>query len=238
MDEFSRDCLLDLCPVCGHREFNFQKVLWEELVDEWELSSDEAAYIDLQQGFRCARCKNNLRSMTLAAAVTRAFGFPGNFADFCREDPQIRASSVIEVNPAGTLSHLLEILPQHELYCFPQIDLQRMTFENDSIDVIIHSDTLEHVPDSGAALRETHRVLKRGGRLFYTIPIVVGRLTRKRNGLPASYHGKPGIPRPDYTVQTEYGADFWCEIFEVGFREVTLTSLIFPASVAISAIKS
>ncbi len=238
MDEFSQDSLLDLCPVCGHREFNFQKVLWRELVEEWELSSDEEAYIDLQQGFCCARCKNNLRSMTLAAAVTRAFGFTGNFADFCRGNPQIRASTVIEVNPAGTLSQWLEVLPRHELYCFPQLDLQRMRFETNSIDVIIHSDTLEHVPDSGGALQESRRVLKRGGRLFYTIPIVIGRLTRTRHGLPASYHGKRDTPRTDYNVQTEYGADFWCEIFEAGFQEVALTSLIFPASVAISVTKT
>lgn len=113
-----------------------------------------------------------------------------------------------------------------------------MSFEDPSIDIMIHSDTLEHVPDSRAALKESGRVLKPGGRLFYTVPIVVGRLTRTRRGLPASYHGKPESPRADYTVQTEYGADFWCEIFEAGFREVALTSLIFPASVAISVNKA
>jgi hypothetical protein len=79
---------------------------------------------------------------------------------------------------------------------------------------------------------------KAGGRLFYTVLIVVGRLNRKRNGLRASYHGKPGIPRLDYVVQTEYGADFWCEIFEAGFQEVTLTSLVFPASAEICVTKT
>ena len=82
------------------------------------------------------------------------------------------------------------------------------------------------------------RVLKPGGHLFYTVPIVVGRLTRTRRGLPPSYHGRPGVKRDDCIVQTEYGADFWCEIFDAGFREVSLTSLIFPASVAIHAIKA
>ena len=129
-------------------------------------------------------------------------------------------SDVIEVNAAGTLTPYLQLLPRHALHAFPEIDLQSLNFADDSIEVIIHSDTLEHVPDSKVALKESHRVLKPGGRLFYTVPIVVGRMTRKRNGLPASYHGKPGVPRPDYTVQTEYGADFWCEIFEAGFRDV------------------
>jgi len=112
-----------------------------------------------------------------------------------------------------------------------------MDFETASIDVIIHSDTLEHIPDPKAALKESWRILKEGGHLFYTVPIVVGRLTRTRHGLPPSHHGSAETTREDLKVQTEYGADFWCEIFEAGFRRVALTSLIFPASVAISATK-
>ena len=113
-----------------------------------------------------------------------------------------------------------------------------MSFADASTDLIIHSDTLEHVPDSKAALDESGRVLKPGGHLFYTVPIIIGRLTSTRHGLPPSYHGTSGVNREDCKVQTEYGADFWCEIFEAGFREVRLTSLIFPASVAIHAIKT
>ena len=228
---------LEICPVCGGNRFTNERVLWPELIEQWELSPDEVAYIDLQQGFCCADCKNNLRTMTLAATVTRAFGFAGSFKDFCRNDVGIRQLTVIEINPAKNLSPFLQALPKHALHSFPQLDMQRMSFADSSIDIIIHSDTLEHVPDSKAALKESMRVLKPGGHLFYTVPIVIGRLSRSRRGLPASYHGKPGANRDDCVVQTEYGADFWCEIFEAGFREVSLTSLIFPASVAIHAIK-
>jgi SAM-dependent methyltransferase len=229
---------LEICPVCGGGRFTNEPALWPELIEQWELSADEVAYINLQQGFCCADCKNNLRTMTLAAAMTRAFGFTGNFKDFCRNHPEIRKLSVVEINPAKNLSPFLQALPKHALHSFPQLDLQRMSFDDSSIDIIIHSDTLEHVRDSKAALKETLRVLKPGGHLFYTVPIVVGRLTRTRRGLPLSYHGKPGVSRDDCVVQREYGADFWCEIFEAGFREITLTSLIFPASVGIHAIKS
>lgn len=176
--------------------------------------------------------------MTVAAALTRAFGFAGSFKDFCRNNPRIRKLTVIEINPAKNLSPFLQALPKHTLHSFPQLDMQQMSFPDSSIDLIIHSDTLEHVPDSKAALKECRRVLKPGGHLFYTVPIVIGRLTRTRRGLPPSYHGKPGVNRDDCIVQTEYGADFWCEIFQAGFREVSLTSLIFPASVAIHAIKT
>lgn len=175
--------------------------------------------------------------MTLAAAVTKAFGFGGSFKEFCSGDASIRESVVVEINAAGELSPFLRLLPKHTQYSFPEIDMQHMEFEDASIDVIIHSDTLEHIPDPKAALKESRRILKSGGHLFYTVPIVVGRLTRTRRGLPPSYHGSPEMTREDLKVQTEYGADFWCEIFEAGFGKVTLTSLIFPASVAISATK-
>ena len=235
MDEPSS--ILKSCPVCGGDRFVYESVLWPELIAEWELSPDEAAYINLQQGFCCARCGNNLRTMTLAAAVANAFDFTGTFDDFCRNHPGIRQLRILEINPAKHLSPFLAVLPKHTLQVFPQIDMQRMTFPDSSIDLIIHSDTLEHVPDSKAALAECRRVLKPGGHLFYTVPIVPGRLTRTRRGLPPSYHGKPGVRRDDCLVQREYGADFWCEIFEAGFHRVVLTSLIFPASVAIHAIK-
>jgi SAM-dependent methyltransferase len=236
MDEPSPS--LKLCPVCGGDRFVNESVLWPELIAQWELSPDEVAYIDLQQGFCCTSCKNNLRAMTLAAAVTSAFGFSGTFEDFCRSDAGIRQLTVIEINPAGNLSPFLRLLPKYELHSFPQLDMRRMHFADASIDLIIHSDTLEHVPDSKVALEESRRVLKPGGHLFYTVPIVVGRLTRTRRGLPPSYHGTPGLNREDCIVQTEYGADFWCEIFKAGFHGVTLTSLIFPASVAIHATKT
>jgi SAM-dependent methyltransferase len=229
---------LKVCPVCGQNRFINQRVLWPELIKQWKLSPHEVSYINLQQGFCCASCKNNLRAMTLAAAVSSAFGFAGSFEDFCRSDPGIRQLTVIEINPAGNLSPFLQVLPKHSLHSFPQFDMQRMSFADQSIDLIIHSDTLEHVPDSKAALEESRRVLKPGGHLFYTVPIVIGRLTRTRRGLAPSYHGTTGANREDCIVQTEYGADFWSEIFEAGFREVSLTSLVFPASVAIHAIKT
>src|SRR6266498_4340759 len=88
---------LEICPVCGSNRFTNEPVLWPELIEQWELSTDEVAYINLQQGFCCAGCKNNLRTMTLAAAVTRAFGFAGSFKDFCRNDRAIRELIVIEI---------------------------------------------------------------------------------------------------------------------------------------------
>ena len=126
----------------------------------------------------------------------------------------------------------LQALPKQALRSFPQLEMEQVSFADSSVDVIIHSDTLEYIPDSKVPLRESMRVLKPGGYLFYTVPID-GRLIRTRRGLRTSYHGKSGVKRDDCAVQTEYGADF-----EAGFREISLTSLIFAASLAIHAIKT
>jgi SAM-dependent methyltransferase len=212
-------------------------VLWKDLIDKWGLSPDEVEYVNQQQGLCCTSCNNTLRAMTLARAITRAFDWPGTLKSFCARFPLIRRRSVVEINSAGNLTSILRLLPGHSLHSFPALDMQKMSFESGSVDVIIHSDTLEHIPNSKLALSECFRVLKPKGHLFYTVPVIVGRLTRKCEGLPPSYHGAPGNEHEDFKVQTEYGADFWCEIFEAGFREARLVSLIFPASTAVDARK-
>ena len=226
------------CPVCSGGRFHEQTVLWPELIAEWDLAPEEARYIDQQQGFACLDCGNNLRAMTLAAAITRAFQHAGSLRELCLADARFRALRLLEINSAGELTPIFQFLPHHSLVAFPQFDMQSMNLPDDAVEIIVHSDTLEHVPDPVQALRECRRVLKAGGHLFYTIPVVIGRLTRSRTGLPPSYHGTRAAGAvDDYRVQTEYGANFWCELFAAGFDNVTLTSLIFPASVAICARK-
>jgi ubiquinone/menaquinone biosynthesis C-methylase UbiE len=100
---------------------------------------------------------------------------------------------------------------------------------------VIHSDTLEHVPNPIHALAECRRVLKTGGFLAFTVPVIVARLSRSRDGLPPSYHGAPGENKGDYAVQTEFGADAWTYLLEAGFASVSLLSLVYPASIALLA---
>lgn len=53
---------------------------------------------------------------------------------------------------------------------YVQADAQDMPFEENSFDIVISCETIEHVPDPRAAVREMHRVCKPGGRLFLTTP--------------------------------------------------------------------
>jgi SAM-dependent methyltransferase len=48
-----------------------------------------------------------------------------------------------------------------------------LPFPDESIDCVVCTEVLEHCPDPAAALRETSRVLKQGGRAFVTTPFLV-----------------------------------------------------------------
>jgi len=223
------------CPVCGGQDFSCQQVLWPELIAEWQLSPAEAEYIDRQQGFACKTCGNNLRSMALADAVLRAYQFSATLSEFVRSD-LAKTLNVLEVNEAGGLSGILSELPGHTLARYPEHDMTNLSFASGSFDLVIHSDTLEHVPQAVAGLAECRRVLRKQGRCIFTVPIVLGRMTRSRAGLKDSFHGSPGTNNGDYIVHTEFGADVWRYVAEAGFNSINIHSFDYPAGLAIEAL--
>jgi SAM-dependent methyltransferase len=205
------------------------------LIEEWNLDPYETDYINRQQGTACAQCGANLRSMALALAITRICGYPGPLGAWVNTEMAARLA-VLELNGAGTLTPMLRRLPGHVEAAYPQVDMLAMPFRDGSFDLVLHSDTLEHVPNPVRGLAECRRVLRVGGACCFTVPIVIGRLTRSRDGLPPSYHGAVGARLADYIVRTEYGADAWRHAMEAGFREVRLIRAEYPAALAIVAV--
>jgi len=56
------------------------------------------------------------------------------------------------------------------LVTFIQGDAQNLPFGDDSFDVVISCETIEHLPDASSALREMWRVSRPGGKLLLTTP--------------------------------------------------------------------
>lgn len=222
------------CPICSGSSFNQIKVLWPELAKQWLISPEEEAYIDRQQGFCCDACGANLRSMNLAGALLDHFAFNGTLSQFCSRSREAKSLSLLEVNEAGTLTLALSSFRKYKLTRYPEVDMHKFPFADASYDIVIHSDVLEHVNNPGTGLTECFRILKPNGVLLFTIPIIYGRLSRKRDDTePPSYHGDPAINGSDLQVHTEFGADFWVLLLEAGFRRIKLFSLTGPESIAI-----
>lgn len=223
---------IKICPCCGYKKFGLSSVLWADLIKQWGLSPQEVNYINRQQGLFCERCKSNLRSMTLAAAIMSGYRFSGTFEQFVNKYGQL---TVLELNEAGCLNQYLKLMPGHLLADYPEVDMMKLPYSDNSYDLIVHSDTLEHVENPVKALKESLRVLRPGGFTCFTIPIVVGRLSAGRKKKSLSYHGTPG--NDEHLVHTEYGADMWTQLMEAGFEECRLISLDYPASIAIMGAK-
>jgi SAM-dependent methyltransferase len=222
----------ETCVVCGGSQFVTPgAVLSDDLARQWELTPEERASVERQQMQRCERCGVTMRCRMLALAVMTALDHRGLFVDFVRK----YRGTVLEINECGTLTGQLARLRRRTLAEYPSVDMTAMPYADGTFDLVLHSDTLEHVPDPVQGLRECLRVLKPGGYLSYTVPAVVGRLTRRRDGLERSYHGTPGDDLDDWLVHTEYGSDAWTQLFEAGFEDVRLTSNAFPDSIALSA---
>ena len=64
-------------------------------------------------------------------------------------------------------------------------DLTQLTFDDDSFDLVISEDVLEHVQDLRRALSEVRRVLRVGGHFIFTIPYNDTHKTRIRARLDA-----------------------------------------------------
>uniref|UniRef100_Q3ASK9 Methyltransferase type 11 domain-containing protein n=1 Tax=Chlorobium chlorochromatii (strain CaD3) TaxID=340177 RepID=Q3ASK9_CHLCH len=227
---------MQYCHVCGGTLFNVKAILWDELIKDWQLSPKEVNYINQQQGGRCSKCLCSIRSIVLAKAITNSLGYKGVLINLLKSS-FVNDLSILEINQAGNLSRYLRLFKNYTFGAYPDVDMHNLPYKNNTFDLIVHSDTLEHVANPIHALSECYRVLKPNGFLCYTVPIIIGRLSRNRSGLKKSYHGTPNAIPDDYVVCTEFGADAWTFLLEAGFDSLSMYSFHYPAGIALAAKK-
>lgn len=223
-----------ICPVCSGKEFFQRDVLWKDLIDSWMLSEREVEYINRQQGFHCVKCQNNLRSLGLAAAILREYQFAESLERFVVLKKEL---AVLEINQSGNLTKYLKNLPNYKLAEYPRYDLHKLDIPSEYFDLVIHSDTLEHIEYPERGLSECRRVLRKNGRCIFTVPIIVDRMNRSRKGLPPSYHGQSGVLANDQQVWTEFGSDVWKTVLMAGFDSCEIYAYEYPAALVLIARK-
>lgn len=108
-------------------------------------------------------------------------------------------------------------------------DVMALSFEDNSLDLIVSNDVFEHVPVPSLALRECFRVLKPNGLMIVTIPFhcnsdaSVTRATIDSSGIthkcPPLYHGNP-VSADGSLVITDFGWDFMDMLSSSGFEDI------------------
>lgn len=151
------------CKVCGN----------------WSLMS--VANDNFREGCICSRCRSSNRQRQIAQVICQSFS-PG-----LKSLKEFSYSTNISVynTEAGGILH--EALCDNKNYVCSEYfgdsyksgqmvndkmhqDLMQLSFEDDSFDLVISTDVLEHVPDPYQAHKEIYRVLRQGGRHIFTVP--------------------------------------------------------------------
>jgi GT2 family glycosyltransferase len=198
------------CAVCG-ADTRFVRNSW---VLPRELARvAPTGFADRESQF-CASCGSSLRVRILADVLLEHYADEARSIAGLVEEERFRLLDIAELNSIGRMHPLLAPLPRLTYAEYPEQDIQALTYADASFDLVLTSETLEHIPDFRRALAETRRVLRPGGRHVFTVPLDP-RLerTRSREGMPPVYHGHGGGPfalvtrRDDMLAYTDFGLD-------------------------------
>jgi SAM-dependent methyltransferase len=227
------------CPACGHPSVvRSRPALTPGLIQAWELSPEWVARFEHREGTYCPVCGNNERARQLARVLVENLNRDYQLAARSLAElvtaPTLASLRLAEINSCGGLHRWLRQLPglvyseyggtdgvRHE-------DLMNLTFADATFDLVLTSETLEHVPDVPRALAEIRRILRPGGQHVFTVPVICDRPRSRTCALlqgetlvhlrPPSYHGSPGQRAEDMMVMTEFGADLMETLARAGFE--------------------
>ncbi len=130
----------------------------------------------------CLRCRANLRYEMLAEVLRNLVG------------GELNNKTIVELDPKSPLRFFFKDLdPDKYIRTYYREtdelgttrydgarceDITQLTFNDSSVDLIVSSDVLEHVPDFYAAMEESLRVLVKGGIHVFTVPTIGKTLKR------------------------------------------------------------
>jgi SAM-dependent methyltransferase len=213
------------CSVCGEdaRFVRNRWVLPHEVIDEWP-----SGFVE-RESLLCTSCGSSSRIRGLADVLLELYADRAASIEELVREERFTTLRIAELNSIGRMHPCLAELPAVTFAEYPQEDVQELSYADAAFDLVLTSDTMEHVPDPMRGFREIRRVLRTGGRHVFTVPIDPGRArTQSRESLPPQYHGRGGGPyalvsrKADMLAYTDFGVDLPELLRDAGF-ETTMT---------------
>ena len=234
----------ELCSVCGEKRLMLyrRRVIPPRLVELWGLSARQAEALARKESCDCSGCGAKLRARRLASVLLDLYPTAGGRAQdlraWARSDEAGRLR-IAEINRIDGLHEALRDLAHfHPSDFIPDAhrgsyvrgvrheDLDALSYEDERFDLVLTSETLEHVPDLGRALAEIRRVLAPGGYHIFTAPVsphvpaTFPRARLRSDGSVEELATPIRHPGGDvgYPVFTELGTDFPDILRDAGFE--------------------
>lgn len=163
-----------VCPVCGTGLNSFKpiwKSWWRAMAEHNYIYPVTAIETFNAYAYSCPACDASDRERLYSLYLDRVAAASG---------PKRRR--LVEFAPSPALSRRLRRLPSIEVRSADlyrrsvddRIDITAMRYGDASIDMILCSHILEHIPDDRQAMREMFRVLVPGGFAIVMVPLIVG----------------------------------------------------------------
>jgi SAM-dependent methyltransferase len=234
------------CPVCGRfRPMLYRRrVIPRRLEELWGLSPRLAEALARKESCDCSSCGAKLRCRRIAEVVLALYPVgspPAPSPSLARwvEHPEIRSLRAAEINRIDGVHDCLLRLPHFAASDYRpgsvpgavvegvrSEDLTHLTYPDAAFDLVLTSESFEHVPDPGAALGEVRRVLAPGGRHIFTVPLLPDtprtfpRAIVRPDGSVEDRAPRIAHPGGDwgYPVFTEFGADLPELLRDAGFE--------------------
>lgn len=187
---------------------------------------------------RCPNCGASVRQSDVARTIMLTLARKEH-SSLKELASKLSGLSIYEADSTGAIHEALKRLPNY--VCSEYMDgvksgdikngvrcenLAHLTFKDNSFDLVITQDVLEHVSDPEAAFCEIRRVLKPEGHHVFTVPVHEGRKTSVRAKLveghvthlmPAVHHGDP-LRTEGALVFTDFGDDIASHLGSIGMR--------------------
>src|SRR5215510_473907 len=179
------------CAVCGRvSTFRFDPtIITPQLQNAWGISTNLVEAFNRKESMFCSSCGASLRIRRVATVLIRTFfeisGTLCKSVGDLIQNEEFQALKIAEINACGALHSYIKdhpnlyysewashAKPGEERDGVRCEDLQCLTYPDNYFDIILTSETLEHVPDADRAWGEINRTLKNGGYHIFTIPVI------------------------------------------------------------------